>query len=710
MQFFLYFLFVNFYVNLSVQRGQKEYSFEIINPISYSLHFYFSYENYERRPILNKEIELYGFSYSYFADLLLSLRYYLNTVIFKSNVIKSFEFNIGSRTFQLDYESQHELPAALINYQGSRAVSTHTYTYQRTGMNNINSIPVLYNRTKDLQLNLQEELYEITIDITINCSTQLQALEIERVLQAFSPLDRYFQNYRFYSFMKVNKEFLHPNIFNPNTDLIYNLFTKYNRKTDTVDFCFAVEYNPLVKFETCQAQLSSSEARSFSVSCSVSVMTPIPIFQFIPSSQTPLIGKPIRTYNRTDIVAATGEVDMLLISFRNEEITAPVIMTDVTTGAFTATFVREEETHTITGIIKTEEIVCDGNITVNDQQFMCTFDIVKDLLEDTFTITVSGPLVGTLTHAEYDETQIIGYLSTTLNNQVIESYITVDDLNIIRSSKKLSSFAVQKNITQNIKILTVKNIYNTNLDLSPRRMKLQTNSSFITKLILVDSLNNKVTVDLTSSKIPIGSTSKFNGVFSFVDGLEHTGVLMGSIDKNGRLDYDVTISDESYVLAIIYFDLEFETGDYYGLRTIERQSLEITFTNELISTDSGLAVSQDLFDNKTMGITKQGPGHLLRSTGVIDDEIITDPSDDTKVLITITLDDLFNYNTYSSNNFWRFIFHKQIFTSGDQDAISFKQASKTYELQFQADKIWFYKHFNSVSSDNPIFFQFFVVE
>ena len=662
---------------------------------------------------MNKEHEPFSFHYSYFSDLLLSLRYYLNTVIFKSNIIKSFEFNIGSRTFQLDYESQHELPAALINYQGSRAVSTHTYTYQRTGMNNINSIPVLYNRTKDLQLNLQEELYEITIDVSINCNTQLQALEIEQMLQVFSPLDRYFQNYRFYSFMKVNKEFIHPDIFDPNTDLIYNLFTKYNRKTDTVDFCFAVEYNPLVKFETCQAQLSTSEARSFSVSCSVSVMTPIPIFQFIPSFQTPLIGKPIRTYNRTDIVASTGEVDMLLISFRNEEITAPVIMTDTTTGAFIATFIREEETHTITGIIETEETVCDGNITINgNQQFMCTFVIVKDLLTGTFTITVSGPLNGILTHAEYDETQIIGYLSTTLNNQVIESYITVDNLNIIRSSKKLSSFAVQKNITQNIKILAIKNIYNTNLDLSPRRMKLQTSNSFITKLILVDGLNNKITVDLTSdgnSKIPIGSTSKFNGVFKFTDGSEHTGVLMGSIDRMGRLDYDVTISDESYILAAIYFDPEFETGDYYGLRTIERQTLNTTFANELISTDAGLTVSQDLFDNETMGTTKQGPGRLLRSTGVTNDDIITDPSDNTKVLITITLDDLFNYNTYSSNNFWRFIFHNQFFTSGDKDAISFKQASETYELQFQADKIWFYRHYNSVSSDDPIFFQFFVV-
>ena len=67
----------------------------------------------------------------------------------------------------------------------------------------------------------------------------------------------------------------------------------------------------------------------------------------IPKEQKPLVGKPTRTYNRSDIIASTGEVDMLLISFRNEEIVAPVVMTDITTGEFTADFVRDGETYTV---------------------------------------------------------------------------------------------------------------------------------------------------------------------------------------------------------------------------------------------------------------------------------------------------------------------------------------------------------------------------
>jgi hypothetical protein len=673
------------------------------------------FKNNNIEDLMNKAHNSYGFHYSFYSDLLLSLRYFFNTIILKSDVIKSYEFNLGDRSFQLDYSTQHELPAAIINYRNSVAVSYHPYVFQRTNFDNINRIPVLYNRTKELELDLQEELHQISLDIVINCDSQLQALEIEQMINHYSPIGKYFQHYRFYSFIKIDNQFIHPDIFDVNNDLIYNLFIKHNRRQDAVDYCFSVEYNPLIRFESCQAELSSSEQRSFTVSCPVTIVTPIPVFQMIPNYQKSLSNKPVRTYNRSDIIVSTGSSDLLLVSFTNHSCVAVVQTTDSETGEFAATFTYNDSTYTITGFIETEEIVCDGNITVNNQvKVTCTFTVIKNLLENTYTISVSGPIDATLTHAEYDlsANQLTGYLSTTFNNEPIEAYITVDDLNILRQSKILSTnFTVTDNITRNIKFVSVLNLYNTNLDLSIHRMALQTDNSYITTLIVTDSLYNQYIVNLDSdSYISINSKGSFNGSLTFtINQQSITLVLMGKVNsKTGQLTYDALFSDDNYNLAALYFNLQFKTGNYYGVRVIERQSLLSTFTNELISTDSGLTVSQDLFDNQTIGAIKQSNGRLLRTT-IITDENITIPSDNSKVLITVVFDELFNYNSYSSNHFWRFIFHNQIFTSNDEGAISFKQASETYELQFEADKVWFYGCFNGVSSDNPIFFQFFVV-
>ena len=640
----------------------------------------------------------YSFHYMFYSDLLLSLRYFFNNIIFQTDLIKNFEFNTGSRTFQLNYKSQHELPTALINYQTTRAITYHPYVFQNTP--NLNRIPVLFNRTKDLLLELQEELYEVTVDITINCESQLQALEMEQMIQHFSPPNKYFQHYRFYSFMKIDNAFVHPDIFDPNMDLIYNLFTKYNRRANSVDYCFAVEYKPMIKFESVQAQISSSDARSFAISCPLNIMTPVPVYQVIPEDQKPLKSKPIRLYNRSDIVVSTDEVDSLLLSFRDEEVICSVIP-DTVTGAFTGEFIRDDTTYTITGIIDTEEIICDGVVTIANRQFNCSFNVVRNLLTAKDVIIVSGPLSGTLTNAHFSDTGISGFLKATVGNFEIADYIDVDELVVIRRSKILKNFQVESSLTQNVKVLSVKNIYNTNLDLSPRRMKLQTENSSITKLAVLK--NNIQTIITLSTPIPISSTGIFNGSFTFGDSV--TGVLMGNVNiQTGNLTYDVIFSEDDYILSVLFFNLQFKTGQYYGSRTIERQSINIGFKNELISTASDISLSKDLFNNVTMGQTKQGPGKLLRSTMIVPDDV-TEVEDD-KVLITITLDDLFDYSNYT-NHFWRFIFRRQIYTSGDQDNIQFNQATEPYQLTFKAEKSWFYTQFNEFNIDNPIFFQFF---
>lgn len=641
-------------------------------------------------------MQQYSFHYMFYSDLLLSLRYFFNNVIFKTDLIKSFEFNTGNRTFQLDYKSQHELPAALINYQTTRPISYHTYVYQ--GMSdNINQIPVLYNRTKDLLLELQEELYEVSIDITINCESQLQALEIEQMMQHFSPITKYFQHYRFFSFMKIDNEFIHPDIFDPNTDLIYNLFTKYNRRSDQVEYCFAVEYKPLLKFESVQAQMASSDARSFSISCPLAIMTPVPIRQLIPVDQKPLTSKPVRIYNRSDIVGSTGEMDVLLLSFRDEEVICNVVP-DSLTGAFVGEFIRTGQPYSITGVIETEEIECDGVVVVSNRKHNCTFNISRNLLTGIDTITVSGPFSGPLNNASFSDVSISGFLEDA------NEYIDVDDFVVIRRSKILKSFQVEKSLTQNVKVLPIKNIYNTNLDLSMRRMKLQAESSYITKIAVLK--NNQTIIEL-DTPISISNTGMFNGTFIFEDSGETiTGVLMGKIDVNtGNLTYDVTFSDDSCVLLVLFFDLKFKTGQYFGSRIINRISTNVGFTNELISTTPDLSVSKDLFDNITMGQTLQSPGQLLRSTILVPDDVTRD-DDNAKVLITVNFDDLFDYGNYP-NHFWRFIFKRQIYTSGDETMIQFKEATAPYTLTFEAGQEFFYTQFDGFDVDNPIFFQFF---
>lgn len=214
------------------------------------------------------------------SDLLTSITYFLNNYIFNHHhiKIKYFQYNIGNSSFQLDYKTQEELPSAIVTLQTITPFINKPYVFHRNMMNNIHKIPVLYDRTKDIELLLQEEMYTIAVTININCDSQLQALEAQHRLMNYLPLNKYLQAYRYTSFFEIDPNFLSKYLIDVSKDKIENLFYKQNKYTDTFDYCFSVEYEPLIRLNSCDIGIDSSVNSSFQVSCSFEFLTHLPIY------------------------------------------------------------------------------------------------------------------------------------------------------------------------------------------------------------------------------------------------------------------------------------------------------------------------------------------------------------------------------------------------------------------------------------------------
>jgi len=214
------------------------------------------------------------------SDLLTSITYFLNNYIFSDHHLKinNFQYNIGNSSFQLDYKTQQELPAAIVTLQNIMPFLNKPYVFHRNILDNIHKIPVIYDRTKDIEIFLQEDMYTIAVSVNINCDSQLQALEIQHRLINYLPLNKYLQAYRYTSFFELDPNYLSRYLIDVKKDKIENLFYKQNKFTNTFDYCFSVEYEPLIRLNSCDIGIDSSVNSSFQVGCSFEFLTHLPIY------------------------------------------------------------------------------------------------------------------------------------------------------------------------------------------------------------------------------------------------------------------------------------------------------------------------------------------------------------------------------------------------------------------------------------------------
>lgn len=237
--------------------------------------------------------------HNFFSDVLLSIVHLFENYIFNykpfftnpsvlSNspaepFIKSYQFSIGNRTYQIgDYKksAQLEFPTALITLNGDETAfgkSAGLIGHHR--IYDINEIPVLYSEETKKTIYLKEEQSMIYIGVQINCESQMQAKEIEHQIKRFLPAQKYEQIIRFKSFLEVPSWFLDEKM-KPNEHTIRNLFSKLDAHTGEPIYCYSVNYKPLIKLNSVQADVTESSARSFPVTLDFSYLIQLPMWLF----------------------------------------------------------------------------------------------------------------------------------------------------------------------------------------------------------------------------------------------------------------------------------------------------------------------------------------------------------------------------------------------------------------------------------------------
>ena len=221
--------------------------------------------------------------HNFFADILLSTRMLFSNYIFDNDFIKKYEFNFGNRAFQFDseYKTGFEFPVIIVSVGSQRATfGKRTSTIRRVNKVDMNHIVVLYNNTNKNFLSVQEEETNIGLSIVFNCESQFQAKEIEYILLQYLPLDKYIMYLKFTSFFEISRKFLNENEFDVNKHDIVNLYTKFDENTGVVNYCFSLQYEPLLKNNSITVEISDSTQRSFQVRLDLDYVIQQPLFLF----------------------------------------------------------------------------------------------------------------------------------------------------------------------------------------------------------------------------------------------------------------------------------------------------------------------------------------------------------------------------------------------------------------------------------------------
>jgi hypothetical protein len=261
--------------------------------------------------------------HSLFNDIGLSVSALLDNYILQdSKYIKRYEFNTGTRTFQLekDYKVNFDLPTCMVTINDETpSFGQRTETLLQQRMFNMNQLPVLYNRTNNRVLFLQEESANIPITVSINCESQFQAKELSHVIKRYLPLNKWISIFDFTSFIEVSNIFLSNFNFDPNEHDILNLFVKPNDVLGQVDYCFSLKYTPMIRLESISASSPDSTQRSYSCQFDMTYMMQWPMFLF--STQD---DKPIETLN----VSMSMGRDTPILDFPAQKYINPYLFSD----------------------------------------------------------------------------------------------------------------------------------------------------------------------------------------------------------------------------------------------------------------------------------------------------------------------------------------------------------------------------------------------
>ena len=195
---------------------------------------------------------------------------------------------MGNRTMQLpsDYKPNFEFPNIIVSLNDDTpSFGQRPSVSQKIPGFNLDQTPVLYNQTNGDVLLVQEEMTNVPITSTINCESQFQAKEVAGLVKKWLPINKFISFLQFTAYLEVSQLYLSANNFDPAIHTISNLYTKLNKRTGEIDFCYSLQYEPFVRLDSISTSIPDSTQRSFQVVVDITLMVQIPLYMF--SDTTP---------------------------------------------------------------------------------------------------------------------------------------------------------------------------------------------------------------------------------------------------------------------------------------------------------------------------------------------------------------------------------------------------------------------------------------
>lgn len=116
------------------------------------------------------------------------------------------------------------------------------------------------------------------MSITINCNSTLDVADISFTVKRFLPLNKFIMVHKFVSFLEIDAGQLGLMGIDCNSPDVKGLYTKLNPNTGRMMYCFAVEYQPLIKLESYNNNVSDKMAKNYSLTLEVTYYIQEPMF------------------------------------------------------------------------------------------------------------------------------------------------------------------------------------------------------------------------------------------------------------------------------------------------------------------------------------------------------------------------------------------------------------------------------------------------
>lgn len=632
-----------------------------------------------------------------FSDILLSLSYYLNKVL--EGRIKNFQYNVSSTSFNLDYEANYELPAAVITYTNSNYLNARPSTFLKN-FSNYNQIPVLYNCTKNIGLKIQEDHFTISIDVIINCDSQFQAIDFKHTFESISPLNKYLQIYKFVSYYEIGNEYLNPYLFDVSKDKIENIFFKHNELTDELNYYFSVGYEPLIRLVSSNINIGEVTTSTFSLNLSFELLMQLPskiLFDYASSSQALAKFDDIK-FLRFDSIKVPCNENYEYIELKIKQ------SSDNSLLIVNCPCVKDVDNFTLNGEFKNDFL----SVSINTDTLESSYDayvygfINDKIIERSIIRYQVGKLGGKYGQIYGDkingklkniEVQDSKYFSAWFEGEFYGTISTfkIEQLNYEYISDSFKIVNPNITISDGFRIMTHRfvnagNIFSTIKNINVFKSEVDYNHTKITALSIYDNLTQQYT-DIIPLSNPIDITPDGEFTFEF-----RNAIITGTI--NSTTSQILTFAVEKDPLIPITFkihelqlDVIFKSFSIRGPGNIESISIDFHLVNESISNISPTELINYSSDKYNL---------------VLDKLNISEKDSSNRYTITIPLPFYFN----SIPKHFNLYFTKSHYLT-DETKLEFlidNSLSTTSQLVLTTTEQCYFKYLYYISNIFPVFF------